>query len=282
MIPVRSGLRVVGSLLLLANLASGQTEPKPLPEPRSAAEIPSRPMLMEPVIQREIGLTSKQRQRIFEIESEVQQTHQGATNLDDGEDFDFNQMMGGLQELAQNRQVAISRLLSPAQKTRLFQIELQREGWPALGRPDVVARIKLNKPQVEQIQSIIGKMRQSQMQANFTMPETGTKVIKPRPNLNPSNGFLDTTGTLLPADGGPLNFTSEEFRVQSTKTSESVVRIERESGQEVAKILTADQRTSFDRLLGPDFDFRLLKPGAAKSAITPPASTKQDRTPKKR
>ena len=263
--PVISRRTAGRSLLLfvgLAGVAAAQGEPKPLPAPRMGSEIRSRPFLMEPAVQREIGLTARQREAMANIEAEVQEAHQGAVVPPVDGEFDFNSMMGGLEEVARDRTAAIAKVLTPAQKARLQQIEWQREGWPALGRPEVAARLKLTRPQVEQVATILQQMQRRQLGASLQGPE-------PRPaagaKADPTagEGPVDAAGVPLPG-GGPMNFGSVTFQARAEKSGEAIDRVRAESAKEVAQVLTADQRSAFDRLLGPPFDFKSLDgPGPA-------------------
>ena len=251
-----------GFLAMIAGLAMSQTASEPLPAPLGGSEIASRPLLMEPKVQKEIGLTDKQRNALVKAEAEVLEMRQGVLAEAGDEGFDFSSMMGGVEEVDRRRRAAVAKILTPAQKSRLLQLEWQREGWLALGRPDVAARLKLSQPQVQKIQSLIRAMRQAQAQTLFTttggMAQPGSSP-KPKPNPSPSpspsNGFMDAVGGPIPG-GGPLSFASDQFQAQAGKTIEAAEKIERKTASEVDQVLTVEQKTAFGHLLGPTFDFR--------------------------
>ena len=262
-----------------------QTEPKPLPAPRSNGQIPSRPLLQEPVIQREIGLTNRQRDNLGLIEAEASDARQEG-GADAGEEgFDFNAMMGGIEETTKQQRSAVAKLLTSAQKSRLTQIECQREGWLALGRPDVAARIKLSASQKQEIRTIIDKLHEQRTQAMFAPPAAVTAAGQrspARPKLNPSNGFLGDPDEVLPG-GGPMNFTPDGLQAEASRNLELAAKLQTAAAVEVNKILTPEQRTAFDRLLGPPFDFQSLNASATPTPGTPrPAGTTSKRFSKGR
>lgn len=242
-----------------AGNVEAQTPPKPLPAPQIVNTMQSQPLLLELVIQKEIGLSEKQIARLHQIEMSAMEANQAALN-DPGEDgFDFNAMMGTVEQSARQKQVALAKVLTPAQRTRLQQIELQREGWLALGRTDVARKVKLTPSQTQKVQAIVGKMRQAQTKAMMggsgqTGPGMDSPAVK---NLNPGNGFLDDTGAFN-AEIGPVNPLNPQAAIQDQKSMAMLDKIRDASMNEVNTILTADQRSAFDQLLGPAFDFGSL------------------------
>ncbi len=235
------------------------------------------------MIQREINLSPKQKNSLAQIQADVAESQQGAaTEAGDGE-FDFNSMMAGVEDLERQRRAAIAKVLAPPQKTRLLQLEWQREGWLALGRSDVASKIKLNQPQVQKIQSILKAMRQAQNQAIF--PVSVSEPVaragpKTKPTLNPSNGFVDPNGVSFPG-GGPLNFDNAAFRAQDQKTLEATAKIRDSTGKAIDEVLTAEQRSAFEKLLGPPFDFKSLTTPMPSEPAPNPSSKIRKPSPKK-
>lgn len=244
---------------LLAAAAPAQTAPKPLPAPQTGSTIPSRPLLLEPAIQKEIGLTAKQRNNLELIENDAQEARQ-STMEDPGEEgFDFNAMMGGMDETAKLQRAAVAKILTATQKTRLAQIEWQRQGWLALARPDVATKIKLNSPQTQKIRGIIDSMRQQQSQALFAVPDDparSRKAGKKKPNLDPA-AALQGTDDAIPG-GGPMAFTTEGMQAQAARTAVQTAAAHAGAALEVEKVITPEQKAAFERVLGPPFDFKRL------------------------
>ena len=270
-------------LTLFVGSAWAQTEPKFLPAPQLVGGIPSRPFLMEPAVQQDLGLTDKQVGRLRQIEAAFLQANQRASTGQDprtGGGFDFGNMMNNVEQTARQKQAAIGQTLTSAQKSRFHQLELQREGWLALGRPDVARQIQLSPPRFKKIQEIIGAMRQSQTNALLNPGEPGTaSQFTPQAlslkNLNPGNGFQDRTGTFTPTNG-PLNFATQDTKQLNQKTAESSQKVQSESLRQVEALLTPAQKTAFEEILGSPFDFQMMKrPGATPARSSPVGGASQ-------
>ena len=271
-------LLVVGLGLFLPGLASAQTTPRPLPAPLVGAGLPSRPMLEEPSVQREIGLTEKQKNNLALIQEEYEANRASPQIPDGQEGFDFNSMMLQNDELDKQRLTAMSRILTTAQKNRLKQLEWQKEGWIALARPEVATRIKLSNPQSQKIRAIVEKMRQDQLSGQFAPPgdqPVPQPASRPAQNLNPSNGFMGDIDTLVPG-GGPMKFAGGDTEAQAKKSADTSNQILTAASKEVDDLLTPDQKSGFERLLGNPFDFKGLNaPGPpTKTSKRPGRTTK--------
>ena len=273
------------AVALMVTAVSAQTEPKPLPAPQMNNVILSRPFLMDPKVQQELGLTEKQVAQLQQLAKSAMRANQNALNglESEGEDgFDFNTMMGSLDRSARQQHAATGKLLTSAQKTRINEIELQREGWPALGRPDVAAKVKLSKVQFKKIQQIIGDMRLAQTNSLFQSPQgpNGPTLNSQSPvmkNLSPSNGFLDMSGTFAP-ETGPLAFAKQDTTLTNEKSAEASGKIQSDSAEKVAALLTPEQKSTFEAMIGAPFNFEMLNqpapaPAPAPSSLETPAGT---------
>ncbi len=274
---------VNGFLLTISPFSMAQSGSTSLPRPQASSGIPSRPLLMEPAIQQEINLSPRQKKNLAQVQADADDSRQQAMSGTEDEGFDFNAMMGGVEDLERQRRAAIAKVLTTAQKTRLLQLEWQREGWMSLGRPDVASKIHLNQPQIEKIQSILITMRQAHLEA--ILPVSGRvprseQTFKTNPNLTPNNGFIDPGGGSI-SPLGPLNFDSDAFRAQSRKTIEAAEKTRDVAGKAIEEVLTSDQRTAFERLLGPKFDFDTLKTGRVSEVHPDPSKNGQKSPPKK-
>lgn len=262
-----------GCFAAWAASARADDEIKPLPAPWPATEIPSGALLDQPGVRREIGLTEKQRLNIALIAEEAQAGRAAALNPGDGAAFDFNAMMQQNDESDRLQRAAVAKLLSPAQRNRLQQIEWQREGWLALARPEVAGKVKLAGPQVAQIRAIVQRMRRAQAQAIYAPTPDKPAAGAPRkpPALTPENGFQGDMAAIMPG-GGPLGYTPEAMQEQAKKSAAEIDRLLAAAGKEAAAVLDADQRAAFDRLLGPPFPGTVQTPAAtAPAGTTPPA-----------
>ena len=275
------------AVAFMVTVVWAQAEPKPLPAPQMGNTILSRPFLMEPAVQQELGLTEKQVAQLQQLANNAMRANQNALNGPEaaGGEFDFNTMLGNLDKTAKQQHAAIGKLLTPVQKSRINEIELQREGWPALGRPEVARRVKLSRSQYNKVQQILGEMRMAQTNSMFQSSLGGTPAtINPQSpimkNLNPSNGFLDMSGTFAP-DSGPLTFPNQDLKQTNETSAETGQKIQTDAAEKVAAILTPDQKNSFAEMIGAPFDFKKLNQPAPPPSTHPvPTSTGKPASPK--
>src|SRR5208337_387176 len=71
---------------------------------------------------------------------------------------DPEKMRTSMDSLRREQEEAISNILEPKQKTRLGEIELQREGIFAVAKTDVAKKLKLTSTQTDQIKTIVDQM----------------------------------------------------------------------------------------------------------------------------
>jgi hypothetical protein len=174
---------------------------------------------------------------------------------------------------------AVARILSDAQRERLSQLELQREGLLAVARKEIATGIGLTTAQSKQVRDVVDEMRRS---VEPSMP------VPPRPGSGPSgargNGVdekapgggelipipLDGPGPLPPggpgAGVGPVpgagpppnglpNLGDPRVQAQLDKVRKAMEEARATATRRIAGILTAKQRGAFDKLLGKPFDF---------------------------
>ena len=96
-------------------------------------------------------------------------------------------------------------------------------------------------------------------------------------NLNPSNGFQDTTGAFN-AENGPMAFNPEFNQAQSAKSLAAFEKISADSAKEVDSTLTPEQKAAFLQILGPTFNFGLLS--GTDTGITPERAEASSKTQK--
>ena len=260
-------------LLLMAILGdrpgSAQDPERPLPEPQVVTGLPSRPLLEEPAIQREIGLSEKQKTNLILLEGEHQASRGAVGGAIGDEGFDFTAMLSQTEEVDRLHRAAVGKILTAAQKNRLLQVEWQREGWPALARPDLAGKLNLSPAQVAKIRDIVDLMRRDLALGGFAAPAAppDPRAAAALKNLNPANGFLGDPALIVPG-GGPLQGERSEGQIKQGQQRSDQVR--QAAMQEVAGLLQPDQRVALDRLMGPPFDFKRLDPAAAGHPARPP------------
>jgi len=140
---------------------------------------------MAPPIQKELGLTEKQKSQLKKLDTTMSQKRRQMFTRSRQGGTDREQMGKAMDSLRREQEEAISNILEPKQKTRLGEIDLQREGIFAVARTDVAKKLKLTSTQTDQIKTIVDQMRKDE------------RAAMPRP----PDGFQGPGGG--PPGGGP-------------------------------------------------------------------------------
>ena len=159
-------------------------------------------------IQKELGLTEKQKSQLKKLDTTMSQKRRQMftrTRSRQG-NTDPEKMRTSMDSLRREQEEAISNILEPKQKTRLGEIELQREGIFAVARTDVAKKLKLTSTQTDQIKTIVDQMRQDERAAMPRPPEGSQGPGGGFPGGGPpgENGFQGDSppGGGLPGEGG--------------------------------------------------------------------------------
>jgi Spy/CpxP family protein refolding chaperone len=142
-------------------------------------------LVMAAPIQKELGLTEKQKSQLKKLDATMAQKRRPAFSRNREGDFDPEKMRAQMDSQRREQEEAVSKVLEPKQKTRLGEIELQREGIFAVARTDVAKKLKLTAKQSEKVKAIVDEMRKAERES---MPR-------------PPEGFQGAGGG--PAGGGP-------------------------------------------------------------------------------
>jgi Spy/CpxP family protein refolding chaperone len=269
-------------------------------------------------VQKELGLTEKQKSQLKKLDSTMSQKRRQMftrTRSRQG-DTDPEKMRTSMDSLRSEQAEAISKILEPKQKTRLGEIELHREGIFAVARTDVAKKLKLTSTQTDRIKTIVDQMRQDERVAMPRPPEGSQGPGSGPPGENglqgggpPGEGGFPGGGP--PGEGGfpgggppggdPLgenglqgggppgsgrpDFGSDEFRAQLDKMRKEQEKIRTTATKQITEVLTAEQKTSFNKMQGKPFDLSSLRDGpgngprnstrATRSAGRTKAQTKQ-------
>jgi len=119
-------------------------------------------LLMMPEVQREINLTQQQQQQIQQLMAE--QREQMMPLMQQMREATPEQRQQLMQQVMQKWDEGIGKILQPAQKARLRELQLQAEGTMALGRPDVAKELNLSEEQRKKITDTLTQYGQKQMQ----------------------------------------------------------------------------------------------------------------------
>ena len=142
---------------------------------------------------------------------------------------------------------AIAKVLEPRQRKRLEQIALQIEGPFALAKPEIAARVNLWPEQLEEIQGILGQMKDSQSQL-----------------------WQDQLGRLRAADPGGVPKAAGKKEDKSQREQRETAQLDQMSKdsdtvragviRQIGRVLTRRQRAAFEKMLGEPFDLTRLGP----------------------
>jgi len=296
-------------------------------------------------VQKELGLTEKQKSQLKKLDSTMSQKRRQMftrTRSRQG-DTDPEKMRTSMDSLRSEQAEAISKILEPKQKTRLGEIELQREGIFAVARTDVAKKLKLTSTQTDKIKTIVDQMRQDERVAMPRPPEGSQGPGSGPPGENglqgggPPSGGPPGEGGLQgggppgeggfqggsfqgggppgenglqgggppgeggfpgggppgenglqgggPPGGGRPDFGSDEFHAQFDKMRKEQEKIRTTATKQITEVLTAEQKTSLNKMQGKPFDLSSLRDGpgngprnstrATRSAGRTKAQTKQ-------
>ncbi len=119
-------------------------------------------LLMMPEVQKELNITEQQTQQLQQLLQ--QQREQMQALMPQLRDATPEQRQKMMEQISQKWDEALGKVLQPAQKSRLRELELQWQGSMALSRPDVAKELKLTEQQQKKIQDIRTQYWQKQMQ----------------------------------------------------------------------------------------------------------------------
>jgi hypothetical protein len=277
-------------------------------------------LLFQEAIQADLGLSDKQKTRLNGIQAGFGQKSRDtfqALQESGAEPQEFQETMVGLQR---EHQASLTAVLDKTQKARLSQIELQREGFLAAARSEIASKLKLNPTQTKKIKTILSEMRQAQAQAmpgmlgalqpppDGAQPATkgaaktkkGAAKAKRPATTNPggSNDEMGLDGEMpggemgagglniafVPGGGPPgglPDFLKPENQPAFAKMMEAQKKSRDEASVKIGEILTAEQKTAFEKLTGKPFDFSKLQTAAPDAKPAEDGEAKPDDAMKK-
>ncbi len=177
------------------------------------------------------------------------------------------------QELTQNAEAAVAKILDKAQVARVRQIQLQLRGPDALTRPDMIEKLNMTDEQVEQIRELSNEQRQANRAVQKSQGEFFRKMMPP-PADGGQNAANGQNGNRRGGRGGgfdpeamkkamedPANQKQmEEFREERSKIESQF------SATVYNKVLYPRQRTTYKKMLGAPFDQSKMRGGGGGGA----------------
>jgi hypothetical protein len=164
------------------------------------------------------------------------------------------------QELTQNAEAAVAKILDKTQVARVKQIQLQLRGPDALTRPDMIEKLNMTDEQVEQIRELSNEQRQANRAVQKNQGEFFRQMMPPRQDNAPDGGNPQAKNQR----GGRGGFDPEAMKKamedpankkQMEEVQEERSKIESQFSATVYnKVLYPRQRTSYKKMLGAPFD----------------------------
>lgn len=249
---------VVGLVVNVAALAQQAEQPKPaaapLPTSYSLWEFGTIPrpafkqvLLNNPAVQEEIKLTPAQKKAMVDTwQSRVEKVQKARREITDRTKF-----IEARDAILKDAQAAALQSLSPNQRARVDQIQLQSQGplafnpssWPALASegPSLAERLKLTDDQTKKIQAIV---------------QAGDGEISKAAEM--PIGFDPKEGAPTPESIKKLVQTPE-FQAAKKKTREAARKAWDSVIERIEQVLTESQRTAYHELVGPPFDLHKIR-----------------------
>jgi hypothetical protein len=280
-----TGLSVAANLLASATRAQAPGGPGgPGGSGGGYGEGSSLSLVVIPAVQDELGLTKDQKTKIDTLKAEVDRKSgkilatlpprpkRNNNDSDFGEPGGYFGAYGSivartpriqaareqLQEMEGETDTALRKILKPPQAKRLLQIKFQsqfkRQGMSIIASDEVGSWLSLSGEQVAQLREISQQGRQRAGDAR-------TRIDPENPPPDPSQ-FKNPDGSLnfqawQDARNGP------EAKAQHEQNTKKVEKIRDQTNQQITKVLTKTQLSTFKKLLGAPFDLAKL---AEKSA----------------
>jgi hypothetical protein len=138
----------------------------------------------------------------------------------------------------QGYQTDVIENLTPAQRTRLDQIELQVQNAMAFDRPDVQKQLDLSQSQIEQIRTIAAQSRIEIERASDVRVDIKPKDGSDSPTMEDVRAFVRTP----------------QFVEARRKTAQNIRLARAAMMDRVASVLNASQNAQYQKMLGEQFD----------------------------
>jgi hypothetical protein len=244
---------IVVGLTLAASAGPARAQP-PLAGGPGAAGDSASPLLiaMAPAVQEELKLNADQKNKVYELVTSMSQRQR---ELNQSVFFGGGQLtpqavFQARDNLRREIERSLGQIFDKKQNERFLQVVLRAEGPLAIARPEIASRLGLNGAKTQQVQGVAIRLQQARRQLFMSMRMNGV------------------------AAGG------EGFNRQAVgKFAAASNDLRKEAIQQIARLLTKDQRDAFDKMLGEPFDLSKLPssdPGtpAREAAKAEPAQEK--------
>ncbi len=198
-------------------------------------------LLRLPAVQKELELTAKQKAEIARLGEETKAAKKEVDSASKAQEKPKGQAIpkglpdpvreardSALAALESRTETSLRKLLDSKQRARLVEISLQVEGPQAFLRPELIDSLGIDEVQLDQIQAILGSVRQLQDQAKAAQKrsaELGTIALE--------------------------KVTKEQQKVQFRGLA---LKIGKNAMSEIGRVLSKGQKAKYTKLLGEPFN----------------------------
>ena len=206
-------------------------------------------------LQKELKLTDDQASRIaglsaqtIEFRQNIKKEMKERKKLMRGSGVEYNKApkVDAYASMHQENESALHRILKPKQRERLEQIRLRILGPSALADPKVATNVGLSTDQHSQIVLIVEQARLAETNLLQNVNDPLAKEPVARDNKEAATKLVTT-----PEGGSPL-------QRKMKKLEDDLERLAKKTDDQIAKLLQARQRKSFNSLLGQTIDLTTL------------------------
>ena len=198
-------------------------------------------LLRLPSVQKELKLTDKQKAEIarlgdetkaakktIDAESKAQPKSKDEAIPKGMPDPAAQAREASFAELEAGAEASLKKLLDSPQRVRLSEIALQVEGPQAFLKPELIQSLNLDEYQVQQIQGILGVVREQQDQAKAAQKRS--------------------------AELGSMDLEKVSKEQQKTQFRTQALKVSKRAMAEIGKVLSKKQRDKYTKLLGEPFN----------------------------
>jgi hypothetical protein len=237
-------------------------------------------LLQIPEVQKELKLTERQLAQLKLAETKTGQDRRlmfeqmrgnrgggpggggpGGGGPGGGGGFDLQAVQGAMANLDQQGEALIAQILQPAQRTRLKQILLRAKGPLIVATdPELAAQLRLYPIQTEKIRVIMEEMQMAQARNDEARRalSRGTRTGREPAKGATTKGEDEDEGEAKKSERGGRSQPDDQAREAQDKARENSEKIKEQAIQKIGAVLTGPQKTSFNKMLGADFDFSTL------------------------
>jgi len=165
----------------------------------------------------------------------------------------FEEMQAAREQMNAETEAVYAKILTKAQRERLNQIDLQRQGPTAVFRPEIAQKLNIGEDQMEQLQMVQQESRAARGQLFQGMRNMGNLVNFQE--FRKPDGSFDRDAMKAKMEQPEVKAQMEKMRTEMEKKSQA---LQDQTEAAIAKVLTKKQKATFNKMLGKEFDVSKL------------------------